>query len=190
VSSRGSMYRRYQSEITKCAPLCRTMFCAYFYFQRTCISCCQRKSKRKDIVQFPDIRPRILLAAMLQATSGQEHTLMLLQDADNPGHPTAACDVFWRAITTSNMASLGIMRFLKFNIPSICRRALLPHTFGLPTDGAVLNLALLPIRCTVVVLTAFNSLHPHKYRLRSAKPLEIYQWFLAFVAVTIVIAGR
>jgi hypothetical protein len=54
-----------------------------------------------------DDRPRVTLAAKLQAPSGQENFLWLCQDS-HPAHPTEACNVFWRAITTSNMAHLVI----------------------------------------------------------------------------------
>jgi hypothetical protein len=56
---------------------------------------------------FPFIEPHVCLAAKLQATSGQERTLMLMQD-DDPAHPHGACNIFWRAITTSNMVQLSI----------------------------------------------------------------------------------
>jgi hypothetical protein len=54
-------------------------------------------------------RLRVTLAAMLQATTGgrDNNTLMLLQDS-HPADPTGACNVFWRAITTSNMPRLNV----------------------------------------------------------------------------------
>jgi hypothetical protein len=68
---------------------------------------------------FAFIGPHICSAAKLQATSGHEHTLMLMQDSD-PAHPNGACNVFWRAITTSDMVQLSIhdCRFRPGRLPS------------------------------------------------------------------------
>jgi hypothetical protein len=63
-----------------------------------------------NIFQFPGAGLRITLAAaMLQgAAIGQDtNTLMLLQHS-HPANPTGACNIFWRAITRSNMAELSI----------------------------------------------------------------------------------
>jgi hypothetical protein len=65
------------------------------------------KENQNDFALMLDNRSRVTLAAKLQAPSGQRNTLMLLQDSHS-AHPTGACNVFWRAITTSNMAHLGI----------------------------------------------------------------------------------
>jgi hypothetical protein len=65
--------------------------------------------ENQNVFQFHDGRsgPYVGIAAKLQATSGQEHKVMLMQDSD-PAHPTGACNIFWRVITTSNMVQLGL----------------------------------------------------------------------------------
>jgi hypothetical protein len=58
-------------------------------------------------VVFRDQSPKVRMAAVFQETSGQERTLMLMQDADSK-HPTGAINVFWHAVTTSNSVKLTI----------------------------------------------------------------------------------